>query len=190
MPAKIRLQRHGKKGRPFYHIVIADGRAPRDGRYIERIGTYNPVVTPAEINLDFDRALHWVKVGAQPTDTVRTLLSFKGVLHRNHLDIGVKKGALSKEQADLKFQQWMDEKQAKIDNAMNEKLNKDRSELKKRIEAEAKIKDDRLEEIAKKRQAEAEKQAAEVAAKKQAEAEAAEEAAPTGDEPAEEEKAE
>jgi small subunit ribosomal protein S16 len=190
MPAKIRLQRHGKKGRPFYHIVIADGRAPRDGRYIERIGTYNPVVTPAEINLDFDRALHWVQVGAQPTDTVRTLLSFKGVLHRNHLDIGVKKGALTKEQADLKFQQWMDEKQAKIDNAMNEKLNKDRSELKKRIEAEAKIKEERLEEIAKKRQAEAEKQAAEAAAKKQAEAEAAEEAATAEEEPAQEDKAE
>jgi len=172
MPTKIRLQRHGKKGRPFYHIVIADGRAPRDGRFIERIGTYNPVAKPAEINIDFDRALYWVQVGAQPTDTTRALLSFKGVLYKNHLDIGVKKGALSKEQAELKFQKWLDEKAAKIDNANSEKQNKERSEMKERLEAEAKIKEQRLEELAKKRQAEIEKQVAEAKAK-QAEADAA-----------------
>jgi small subunit ribosomal protein S16 len=171
MPTKIRLQRHGKKGRPFYHIVVADGRAPRDGRFIETIGTYNPVSKPAEINLDFDRALYWIQVGAQPTDTARSLLSFKGVLYRNHLEIGVKKGALTKEQADLKFQNWMDEKNAKIQNALSEKLNQERSELKKVIDAEAKIKEQRLEEIAKKRQAEIEKQAEEAKAR-QAEAEA------------------
>ena len=95
MPAKIRLQRHGKKGQPFYHIVIADGRAPRDGRFIEKIGTYNPVTVPAEINLNFDKALDWLNKGAQPTDTVRSILSKKGVMLKKHLMIGVQKGAMT-----------------------------------------------------------------------------------------------
>ena len=170
MPTKIRLQRHGKKGQAFYHIVIADGRAPRDGRFIEKIGTYNPIAKPAELILDFDKALHWVQVGAQPSDTVRSLLSYKGVLYKNHLLKGVTKGALTAEQAELKFQEWMEAKQARIDNANSELENKERSEEKERLEAEAKIKEARLEEIAKRRQAEADAQVKEAQEKQAAEA--------------------
>jgi small subunit ribosomal protein S16 len=114
MAVRIRLQRHGKKGRPFYHIVIADGRSKRDGRYIERIGSYNPNINPAVIDLDFDRALHWVKVGAEPSDTMRAILSYKGVLMKNHLDRGVIKGAMTQDQAEAKFAKWLDEKENKI----------------------------------------------------------------------------
>lgn len=171
MPTKIRLQRFGKKGRPFYHIVIADGRAPRDGRFIEKIGSYNPISKPAEIDLDFDKALYWLQAGAQPTDTVRSLLIFKGIVYRNHLLKGVKKGALTQEQADLKFQEWLEAKTAKLQNAAREQENKERTELKKRLEGETKIKDQRLEAIAKKRADEIEKQA-EKARQKIAEAEA------------------
>jgi small subunit ribosomal protein S16 len=170
MPTKIRLQRQGKKGQPFYHIIIADGRAPRDGRNIERIGTYNPVAKPAEVVLDFDRALYWVQTGAQPTDTVRSLLSYKGVLYKNHLLKGVAKGAMTEQQAELKYQEWMEAKQAKIENAGKELENKERATEKERIEAETKIKEARLEEIAKRRQAELDKEAEEKrAAAKQAE---------------------
>ncbi len=158
MPTKIRLQRQGKKGRPFYHIVIADGRAPRDGRFIERIGTYNPVSNPAEITLDFDKALYWMQVGAQPTDTVRTLLSFKGVLYKNHLLKGVTKGALSLEEAELKFREWMEDKQQRFVNSLKEAENKKRAETKKILEDEAKVKEDRANEIAKRRAAEVEAQ--------------------------------
>jgi small subunit ribosomal protein S16 len=165
MPTRIRLQRHGKKGQPFYHIVIADGRAPRDGRFIEKIGTYNPVLRPAEVVIDFDRAIHWIQVGAQPTDTVRTLLSYKGVMYKNHLQKGVTKGALTQQQADLKFQEWEEAKQAKIERAASEIQNKDRSEAKKRTEAETKINEDRLAEIARRRAAEVEKQVAEARAR-------------------------
>jgi small subunit ribosomal protein S16 len=114
MPAKIRLQRKGKKGQPFYHIVIADGRAPRDGKFIEKIGVYNPLTKPAEILINFDKALDWLQKGAQPTDTVKAILSYKGVLYKNHLLKGVKKGALTEEQAEMKFQTWLTEKEAKI----------------------------------------------------------------------------
>lgn len=173
MPTKIRLQRHGKKGQPFYHIVIADGRAPRDGRNIEKIGTYNPVAKPAEIVLDFERALYWVQVGAQPSDTVRSLLSYKGVIYKNHLLKGVKKGALTAEQAELKFQDWLEAKQSKVVNASKEDENKERAAEKQRLEAEAKIKEARLEEFAKKRAAEVEKQVKEAQAKHAEAAEAA-----------------
>jgi len=100
MATKIRLQRHGKKGKPFYYVVVADARAPRDGRFIERLGSYNPNTNPATIVLNFDKALDWMDKGAQPTDTVRTLLSDKGVLYMKHLNGGVKKGALTAEQAE------------------------------------------------------------------------------------------
>ena len=109
MPAKIRLQRHGKKGQPFYHIVVADSRAPRDGKFIEKLGTYNPLTNPAQINIKFDRALHWYSVGAVPTDTVRSLLSKTGVMMKYHLMRGVQKGAMTEEQAEVKFQNWMKE---------------------------------------------------------------------------------
>ena len=115
MPTKIRLQRHGKKRFAFYHVVVADSRAPRDGKFIEKLGTYNPNTNPATIDIDFDRSLHWVKTGAQPTETCKALLSYKGVIHKNHLDKGVLKGALTQEQADKKFAAWLEEKAGKID---------------------------------------------------------------------------
>lgn len=114
MATKIRLQRHGKKGKPFYYIVVADARAPRDGRFIERIGSYNPNTNPATIDINFDKTLDWVNSGAQPTDTCRAILSYKGVLYRKHLQGGVAKGALTAEQADEKFQAWLDQKEGKI----------------------------------------------------------------------------
>ena len=114
MAVKIRLQRHGKKNFAFFHIVVADTRAPRDGRYIEQIGSYNPNTNPATIVLDFDKALNWVKVGAELTLVTRRILSYEGVLLRKHLDGGVAKGALTQEQADAKFAAWKTAQEAKI----------------------------------------------------------------------------
>lgn len=114
MPVKLRLQRKGRTKAPFYHIVVADARAPRDGRFIEKIGTYNPLTIPATIELDRDRAYEWLKNGAQPTDTVRAILRFKGVLLRKHLDRGVTKGALTPEQADAQLATWIEAKEASI----------------------------------------------------------------------------
>ena len=114
MATRIRLQRHGKKGKPFYHIVIADQRSKRDGRYIERIGSYNPITVPATIDLEFDKAVDWVMKGAQPSDTARAILSYKGVLMKKHLLVGVRKGALTEEQAEEKFAAWMSDKESKI----------------------------------------------------------------------------
>ena len=116
MAVKIRLQRHGKKDAAFFHIVVADGRAPRDGKYIEKLGVYNPNTNPATINLDFDSALSWMLNGAQPTDTCRAILSYKGVMMRHHLHRGVAKGALTQEQADAKLAKWMEEKEAKVES--------------------------------------------------------------------------
>lgn len=188
MPAKIRLQRHGKKGQPFYHIVIADGRSPRDGKFIEKIGTYNPLTEPAQINLKFDRALYWYSVGAVPTDTVRSLLSKKGVMLKYHLLQGVKKGAMTEEQAEVKFQTWMKEKEAKLAEIAKTKEEKARGEKKTRLEAEKKVNEDRAAELAKKRLAELEAKKAEEAAAEAAEApaeEAAAEEAPAAEAPAE-----
>lgn len=184
MPAKIRLQRHGKKGQPFYHIVIADGRAPRDGRFIEKIGTYNPVTVPAEINLNFDKALDWLNKGAQPTDTVRSILSKKGVMLKKHLMIGVQKGAMTEEQAEVKFQTWMKEKEAKLASEIKAKADKKKADQKARIEAESKVNAARAEEIAKKK-AELAAQAAAAAAAENAEEAPAEEAPATEEAPAE-----
>ncbi len=114
MPVKIRLQRKGRKKRPFYHIVIADSRAPRDGRFIERIGSYNPMTKPATIEIDREKAYEWLMKGAQPTDTVRAILRFKGVLYKKHLMRGVKKGALTAEEAEAKYTAWIEDKEAKI----------------------------------------------------------------------------
>src|SRR5512145_2887008 len=110
MPVKIRLSRQGKKGYAFYHIVVADSRAPRDGRYIERLGVYNPNTNPATVDFDFDRALDWLQKGAQPTDTARSILSKKGVLVKKHLLEGAKKGAFTVEVAEQKFEAWVKEK--------------------------------------------------------------------------------
>ncbi len=115
MAVKLRLQRHGKKGKPFYWIVAADARAKRDGKFLEKLGTYNPNVNPAIIDLNVDGTVKWLQNGAQPTDTARAILSYKGVLLKNHLAGGVKKGALTEEQAEKKFQAWLDEKAAKVD---------------------------------------------------------------------------
>ena len=114
MATRIRLQRHGKKGKAFYHIVAADSRAKRDGKFIEKLGTYNPNTNPATIDMDFDRTLHWVQVGAEMTDTARAILSYKGVLYKNHLINGVKKGALTDEQVEERFAAWLKEKEDKI----------------------------------------------------------------------------
>ncbi|MBK7128929.1 MAG: 30S ribosomal protein S16 [Crocinitomicaceae bacterium] len=114
MATKIRLQRHGKKASAFYHIVIADSRSPRDGKFIEKIGTYNPNTNPATIDLQFERALHWLTTGAEMTNTMRAILSYKGVLYRNHLNKGVTKGALTQEAADKKFEAWVNDKTSKI----------------------------------------------------------------------------
>ena len=110
MPVKIRLQRHGKKGKPFYWIVAADARAKRDGKYLEKLGTYNPNTNPAQINLDVDGSVQWLQNGAQPTDTARAILSYKGVMMKNHLAGGVRKGALTQEQADAKYNAWLEGK--------------------------------------------------------------------------------
>jgi len=151
MPTMMRLQRHGKKRNPFYHIVIADGRAPRDGRFIEKIGTYNPIPNPAEINLKFDKALDWLQKGAQPTDTVRNILTFKGVIYKHHLLKGVRKGAMTEVEAEAKFQTWLNEKEAKIDAKLKGIEEKARSTKKELLEAETKVKEAREEDLAKKR---------------------------------------
>jgi small subunit ribosomal protein S16 len=114
MPAKIRLQRNGRKRYAYYHIVIADSRAPRDGKNVERIGSYNPNTNPATIDLNFDKALTWLNNGAQPTDTVRAILSYKGVLYKKHLQGGVAKGAFTAEEAETKFEAWVAEKANKV----------------------------------------------------------------------------
>ncbi|MCX6305153.1 MAG: 30S ribosomal protein S16 [Bacteroidetes bacterium] len=150
MPTKIRLQRRGKKGQAFYHIVIADGRAPRDGKFIERIGIYNPVAIPAEIELEFDKALDWLKKGAQPTDTVKAILAYKGVMYKNHLLKGVDKGAMTLEQADAKFQTWLDEKHVKISSKKNEQDLNLKDARKKKLENEVKVNEAKSEAIAKK----------------------------------------
>jgi len=136
MPAKIRLQRHGKKGSGYFHIVVADGRAPRDGKLIERIGTYNPNTNPATIDINSDKALTWLQNGAQPTDTCRAILSYKGILYRQHLQGGVAKGALTQEAADQKFEKWLGEKQEKIEAKRGNLKSSSLAEEKKRFEAE------------------------------------------------------
>jgi|SRR5690606_26289673 small subunit ribosomal protein S16 len=130
MATKIRLQRHGKKGKPFYYIVVADSRSPRDGKFIERLGSYNPNTNPATISLNFDSAVNWVSTGATPTDTAKTILSDKGVLYKNHLNGGIKKGALTQEQADAKFAAWLESKDAKTE-ATKASLSSKKEEVKK-----------------------------------------------------------
>lgn len=114
MSVKIRLQRKGRKQRPFYQIVVADSRSPRDGRFIEKLGTYNPMTKPATIEIDRDKAFDWLMKGAQPTETARAILRFKGVYYKKHLMRGVKKGAMTQEEADAKYNEWVDAKEAKI----------------------------------------------------------------------------
>lgn len=148
MPTKIRLQRHGKKASAFFHIVVADGRAPRDGKFIEKIGTYNPNTNPATIDIDQDRAFEWIKTGAQPTDTCRAILSYKGVMMRLHLYRGVEKGALTQEQADAKLAKWMDEKLSKVDSKKSRLSDSDRNAASARLKAETAAKEAKAAKIA------------------------------------------
>jgi len=188
MPVKIRLQRRGKKGQPFYHLVIADGRAPRDGKFIEKLGTYNPLTHPATIDVDFDRAYHWVMCGAQPTDTARTILKREGIYMKKHLMGGVQKGALTVEQAEEKLAAWKEEKSRKLNDIKLEMINSERSVNKKRLEAETKVKQAREAIVAEKRNA---LLAAEAAKKAEAEAaKAAAEAAKAAEETVAEQPAE
>ena len=180
MATKIRLQRNGRKSYAFYSIVIADARAPRDGRFTEKIGTYNPNTNPATVDLNFERALHWVMVGAQPTDTVRNILSSEGVYMKKHLLGGVAKGAFDEATAEARFNAWKENKQNGLAALKTKEEEAKKAAAKARLEAEEKVN----EEIAKKV---AEKKAAEAAAKAEAEAAAkaeAEEAAPAAEEAA------
>ena len=198
MPVKIRLQRHGKKGKPFYWVVAADARAKRDGRYLEKIGTYNPNTNPATVNLDVDAAVKWLENGAQPTDTARTLLSYRGALLKHHLQGGVRKGALTQEDADTKFEAWLEQKdvliQAKVDGLSKEEAKAqadafaaEKAVNEKRIsDAKALVDEAAAEEVAAAaaEAAAAEAAAAEAPAVEEAKKEVAEEGAPAEEAPA------
>ena len=177
MATKIRLQRHGRKNYAFYPIVIADSRAPRDGKFIERIGSYNPNTNPATVTLNFERALYWLNVGAQPTDTVRSILSHEGVLLMKHLQGGVKKGAFDEAEAQRRLEAWKSNRQATVDAAKASMASKKELEVKQRLEAETAKNKAKAEEVAKKK-------AELAAAKAEAEAAAAAEAAATEETPA------
>lgn len=149
MATKIRLARHGRKGRPFYHIVVADSRSPRDGKFIERIGSYNPNTNPATIDLNFEKALHWMNVGAQPTDTTRSILSYKGVLMMKHLQEGVKKGAFDQAEAEKRFAAWTVSKEQQIASKVSGLAKTKEEKAKDAFEAEVKFNEARKEAIAK-----------------------------------------
>lgn len=163
MAVKIRLQRHGKKNQPFYHIVIADARAARDGKFIEKIGTYNPLTSPATVKIDVDKACQWLQNGAQPTDTVRSLLRYTGVLYKKHLQGGVQKGAFSQDVADKRFNDFMEERQKKIAAQVTKNANDKNAKRKEALKNEEAVNNKRAEAIAKKR-AEAEAKQAEAKA--------------------------
>ena len=173
MATRIRLQRHGRKGYAFYQIVVADSRAPRDGKFIERIGSYNPNTNPATVDLKFDRALYWLQVGAQPTDTVRNILSREGVCLKKHLLEGVKKGAFDEAAAEAKFNAWKEKKVASLEAIKNKGAEAVKAAKAARLEAEKEVNKAKAEVVAQKK---AEKAAAEAAAKQAEEAAATEEA--------------
>ena len=183
MATKLRLQRRGRRNFPFYQIIVADSRAPRDGKYIERIGSYNPNTNPATITLDFERALHWLQTGAEPSDTVRNILSREGVLMKKHLLGGVSKGAFTEEEANRRYEEWMANKNKDIESVKSAEEEKERAEEKARLDAEKKANQARADEIAKKKADEiaaleaekAEKAAAKAAAEAPAEEPAKEE---------------
>jgi small subunit ribosomal protein S16 len=179
MPVKIRLTRQGRKARPYYHIVVADSRAPRDGRFIEKLGSYNPLTNPSTIELDFDKALGWLQKGAQPTDTCRAILSVNGVLYKNHLLNGVKKGAFDVTEADRRFEAWKNEKNQKLEASKENTLKLQEEDARKKLAAETKVREMRAQELAKRL---AEKAASEKAAAAPAEeAGEAAEAAPAAE---------
>lgn len=181
---KIRLARRGRKKLAMYDVIVADARAPRDGRFIEKLGTYNPLTVPAKVELNNDRAFHWLMQGAQPSDTVKALLSYRGVMLRKHLQIGVVKGALTQDQADSKLADWLSDKEQKIQASTDMHAQSKEAQARARREAESKVREARAEAIRKK--------AADAAAAAQPVAESTEEAPAEGAEaaPAEEAKAE
>lgn len=157
MAVKIRLARRGRKKLALYDVVVADVRAPRDGRFIEKIGTYNPLTTPATIDLNDDRAFQWLMNGAQPTDTVKAMLSYRGIMLKKHLQIGVIKGAITQEQADTKLAEWLKAKEVKIQSKRDKLADTKQADAKARRDAEIKIKEARAEAIRKKSQVTEEK---------------------------------
>ena len=144
MPVKIRLQRHGKKGKPFFWIVAADSRAKRDGRFLEKLGTYNPNTNPATIEINLDHAVEWLQNGAQPTDTARAILSYKGVLMKKHLLEGVRKGALTEDQAEEKFNTWVNEKEQAVINKTSKIANERAKAKAEALKAEQVINEARI----------------------------------------------
>ena len=180
MAVKIRLSRHGKKNAAFFHIVVADSRAPRDGRYIDKIGSYNPNTNPATIELNSEKAIEWLFNGAQPSDTCRRILSYKGVLLRKHLQEGVRKGAITQEIADQKWNTWVAEKDSKVSSKSSNLELSNREAKKTAFAAEAKVNEVRAAEIAKKK--EDERKATEAAAR-EAEAEVVAQSAPAEEAP-------
>jgi small subunit ribosomal protein S16 len=147
MPVRIRLQRHGKKGKPFYWIVAADGRAKRDGRYLEKLGIYDPNTNPATVELNVDKAVLWLENGAKPSDTAKTLLSYRGAMMKHHLNGGVRKGAFSKEEADKRFAKWLEEKQEKIQSKIDGLDRDNAKDLANRMEAEKAVNQKRITEF-------------------------------------------
>jgi small subunit ribosomal protein S16 len=192
MPTKIRLQRHGRKSYAFFHIVVADSRAPRDGKNIEKLGVYNPNTNPATIELDIDGTLKWLENGAQPTDTCRAILSYKGVLYRKHLNGGVKKGAFTQEEADSRFEKWLNEKANKVQEGTNAIAKAQDKEKAEALKSEAAVKEARAAAVAAKQSAlTAEVDAANAAAAAEAAPEVVAEEAPVAEAaPIEETKAE
>jgi small subunit ribosomal protein S16 len=164
MPVKIRLQRHGKKDYAFFHIVVADSRSPRDGKFIEKLGIYNPNTNPATIELNLDSALEWLNKGAQPTDTCRAILSYKGVLYKRHLLGGVKKGAFTLEEAERRFQAWLTEKEAKIQQKSERVAGEKQQQLELRKKAEAEKRAEKLSKKTQTAEAPAEEQSSEAPA--------------------------
>jgi small subunit ribosomal protein S16 len=158
MPVKIRLSKKGRKKLPYYHIVVADSRAPRDGKFVERIGLYSPQTNPATIELNFDRALDWLQKGAQPTDTCRAILSEQGVMMKKHLLEGAKKGAFSVEEAESRYQKWYNEKDAKVKAQVDQVSKGKAEEIKNRLEAETRVKEAKALKLAKKLKAQAEEE--------------------------------
>ncbi|MHB9054719.1 MAG: 30S ribosomal protein S16 [Paludibacteraceae bacterium] len=173
MPVKIRLQRHGRKGHAYYHIVIADSRSPRDGKFIERIGSYNPNTNPATVDLKFDRALYWLNVGAQPTDTTRNILSNEGVLLMKHLQGGIKKGAFNETEAENRFNAWKESKEKLVSKTKAELEAEKQAKVKERLQAEQEVNKAKAKELAAKKAEELEAKAKETAS----------EAAPVTEEP-------
>lgn len=189
MATKIRLQRHGRKGQPIYHLVVTDSRKKRDGKAVERLGLVDANVHPRKVELNFERAVEWVKNGAEMSDTARSILSTEGVLMKKHLDAGVTKGAFDQAEADKRFEAWLADKNKKAEVAAKSVSEAAEAEKKKRLEAEAKIKEERAKAIAA-REAELNAEAEAAVAEETPAAEATEEAAPVEEAPAEEPKAE